>query len=339
MHKLEMRRLKLLDHLPIAYDVLRGDSYSNWNSTRQEIMKNLMTQVADPKRELFFGDSPCLSCGVSDFNKIFKKEQFDFVECKACHLVQVNPLPRPELVDRFYNTPEYSKFMVEHMISKNEYRRERFGNERVKAWGEFLPSSVLQGEKRMLDVGCGSGFVLEAAIENGWEAYGLDLNLEAVDAARAKGLTAYDRKLEDLQDEEMGLFDVITMYDVLEHSYNPREMLLAAKRHLKKEGLLVIYVPNWDSLARQIMGKETFWIWGLFHLSYFSINTLDQMIESVGLTTITFETQGMDVADIVWFHENIKEVDMNMLKENIEIFQYCCNASGQGSGLRVFVRK
>ena len=329
---------KLKDHLPVDYDELRGQSYADWHLARASIMESHFNLNNSNFEDLFLENSGCLSCSKNDFKDLFSKEGFSFVRCRHCDLIQVNPLPKPDLVDRFYNTEEYSKFIEEHMTQKSDYRRERFGKERISAWERYTGVSTDKAVLRSLDVGCGSGFVVEAAKENNWEAYGVDLNSKAVNMGREKGLTLFNKKLETLSQEDLGLFDVVSMYDVLEHSYNPVNMIKAAKNLLSDQGLLVIYVPNWDSLARMVLGTNTFWIWGIFHLTYFTVTTLSELVTREGFDLLHYETQGMDVADVLWWSENIEGESNEILQKNMELFQYSCNSAGLGAGLRLFAQ-
>ena len=129
------------------------------------------------------------------------------------------------------------------------------------------------------------------------------------------------------------------MYDVLEHSYDPRAMVSSATQLLKPDGLMVIYVPNWNSMARHVLGVDTFWIWGIFHLTYFTLDTLSRLTNECGLRIIEYDTQGLDWADIIWRNENIKKSDVSFLQENIELLQFSANAAGLGAGLRLYLRK
>jgi SAM-dependent methyltransferase len=333
-----LRKVDITDHLPVSYDELRGKSYADWNDARKSIMERYFNSGEMPQGDYFLGESGCLSCDGQEYEHLFSKEGFNFVECSRCRLVQVNPRPRPELVDVFYNTEEYNRFVKAHMTQKTNYRKERFGTERVTAWESYTGNSSAELTLRSLDVGCGSGFVLEAARDRGWDAYGVDLNSQVVEIGREKGLNIYNSKLEDLSPKSFGKFDVLTMYDVLEHSYNPQAMIKAAKSMLVDGGLMVIYVPNWNSLARLVLGVETFWIWGIFHLSYFSIETLSELVSDNGFELLHYETQGMDVADIIWWYENRKKSDASVLRDHLETFQYGCNAAGLGAGVRLFAR-
>lgn len=333
MIKPKKRILEYHHHKPVSYDELRGESYKDWVSAR----KNIMARYRD---KLPRGTTTtCLSCKSSLLKFLFEKEGFNFVECESCELIQVNPMPDPQLVDDFYNTPEYVNFVRRHMTEKTDYRKSRFGAERVEVWEQMLGPARNGEIKKSLDVGCGSGFVLEAAKEKGWDAYGLDLNSDAVNAAKNKGLKAFDEKLESISVDRFGQFDVITMYDVLEHSYDPKAMLNSAVRLLSEKGLIVIYVPNWESTAREVLGTNTFWIWGIFHLSYFTLRTLGNLVEESNLEIIEYDTQGLDWADITWWNENIDNKNVEFLKKNIELLQFTTNAAGLGAGLRLYLRK
>ena len=333
MTKPQKRSITFDTHKPVSYDILRGKSYSDWVAARSKIMNRYLGKIDAEST------GKCILCGPTEFKDLFKKEGYRFVECKKCDLVQVNPLPFPSVADEFYNAPEYVEFTQRHMTEKADYRKERFGRERVEIWNELLRVKPGDPPRRSLDVGCGSGFVLEAAEEMGWEAYGLDLNQSAIAEANRRGLKAYPEKLETLTASRFGLFDVVTMYDVLEHSYSPRAMVIAATELLKQDGLIVIYVPNWNSMARHLLGVDTFWIWGIFHLTYFTLETLTRLTDECGLETVEYDTQGLDWADIIWRSENLDKLDVSRFRENIELLQFSSNSAGLGAGLRLYLRK
>jgi 2-polyprenyl-3-methyl-5-hydroxy-6-metoxy-1,4-benzoquinol methylase len=333
MKKAKRKITDFASHRVVSYDELRGESYKDWVLSRKTIMDRYRNKL--PKKPT----SNCIVCGTESFKFLFEKEGFNFVQCQSCELIQVNPMPDPTLVDEFYNTPEYVKFVRQHMTAKSDYRKNRFGEERVVAWEEILGPHSSSAPRKCLDVGCGSGFVLEAALDHGWEAYGLDLNSDAVEEARKRGLRAFSEKLETVSADRFGLFDVITMYDVLEHSYDPNAMVQAASRLLVDDGLVVIYVPNWESTVREILGINTFWIWGIFHLSYFTLETLGKLVEQNGFQIIEYETQGLDWADITWWRENVEGRNVGFLKKHLELLQFTTNESGLGAGLRLYLKK
>ncbi len=327
------RNLTIDEHNPVSYAMLRGKSYADWVEARSKIMHRYSGKMDHDST------GACILCGPTEFEKLFDKEGYHFVECEKCGLVQVNPLPTSSVADDFYNAPEYVEFTRKHMTEKADYRKERFGRERVEMWNEYLGTNSGDAPRKSLDVGCGSGFVLDAAEEMGWEAYGLDLNESAIKEANSRGLKAFAEKLETITASRFGLFDVVTMYDVLEHSYDPRAMVSSATQLLKPDGLMVIYVPNWNSMARHVLGVDTFWIWGIFHLTYFTLDTLSRLTNECGLRIIEYDTQGLDWADIIWRNENIEKSNVSFLQENLELLQFSANAAGLGAGLRLYLRK
>jgi ubiquinone/menaquinone biosynthesis C-methylase UbiE len=82
----------------------------------------------------------------------------------------------------------------------------------------------------------------------------------------------------DLPDDE---FDVITLWDVLEHTPNPRNVLDECKRVLKPGGLMIINYPDIESLVARMMGRR--WVFLLsVHLYYFTPDTIEKMLRAVG---------------------------------------------------------
>ena len=73
------------------------------------------------------------------------------------------------------------------------------------------------------DIGCATGFTLESAEENEWEAIGIELTPASIDFARKRGLKIIDKPLEEIEFDEK--FAAISLFDVLEHLSNPREIL------------------------------------------------------------------------------------------------------------------
>ncbi len=119
---------------------------------------------------------------------------------------------------------------------------------------EFDRTAVLakdRGLRRVLDVGCGSGFFLDQAREAGCETNGLELNTVAADKARAKGHRVFSQLLHELnRDETGGGFDLITLFQVLEHVSHPVTVMKDAARFLNPGGIIVVTVPGAEGANR-----------------------------------------------------------------------------------------
>ncbi len=103
--------------------------------------------------------------------------------------------------------------------------------------------TVKAGDK-VLDIGCGVGNFLSRAADKAGEVCGLELNADAAAAGRKKGLIIYDELIGDHAAKKEGYYDVVCMFQVLEHIYDIKTFLDDSIKALKKGGKLVIGVPN-----------------------------------------------------------------------------------------------
>ena len=137
----------------------------------------------------------------------------------------------------------------------------------------------------LLDIGAGAGIFAEVAAGHNWNVTAvdpaLDLNrLENYPRINAiKGTTA--------QIPETELFDVVTMWDVIEHTANPVELIHDAKEYLKEGGWLVLETGNYRS-AERVRGGTSHWIYQLDHRWYFSPKTLERLLSSIGFADFIF---------------------------------------------------
>jgi 2-polyprenyl-3-methyl-5-hydroxy-6-metoxy-1,4-benzoquinol methylase len=118
--------------------------------------------------------------------------------------------------------------------------------------------------------------------QQGWDVTGLDFSTEAVQRIRKDlQLPAYQGTL-PCPELDSGSFDVVSMWQVLEHVHDPQEVLREAYRLLVPGGRLVIAVPNIDSLPFRLFGS----CWAILdlprHLTHFTPNTLHLMLERAG---------------------------------------------------------
>ena len=144
--------------------------------------------------------------------------------------------------------------------------------------------------RRLLDVGCYIGIFLEIAQERGWEAWGIEPSHWAVGEARSKGLRVVEGTLDDVHLAEES-FDVITMWDVIEHLIDPMRELRESHCLLKKGGLICIHTMNIESPLARLMGSHWPWLMEM-HLCYFSPRTLGEMLRKAGFSAAKMFNQG-----------------------------------------------
>ncbi|KAF0127105.1 MAG: ubiG2 [Elusimicrobia bacterium] len=141
----------------------------------------------------------------------------------------------------------------------------------------------------ILDVGCATGYFMEAAEKRGFSPYGVEISgySSAVARARFGAGKVHAGVLEDCPFGE-GFFDAIAMSDLLEHVRDPLRTLSAARRLLKEDGVLMIMTPDTDSLTSRIMGSR----WTHYkpeHLFYFNRSSLSLLAKTSGFEAVRFE--------------------------------------------------
>jgi len=204
--------------------------------------------------------TPCNFCGHLQAEKFLTMSDlrlrlpgsWELMKCKNCGLLFINPQPGWEELSAHYPN-EYHAYLRKD--SKMTAFLRRFGlRKRVRSILKTMP-----GQKgRLLDVGCATGdFLLTFKEMTGWNVEGLEIVPEAAAAARAKGLNIIEADLETA-DLEQGSYDVVTLWDVLEHLANPARVLQICYDLLKPGGILVIKCPD-PAGKEAILFKEN-WI-------------------------------------------------------------------------------
>lgn len=195
------------------------------------------------------------------------------MSCDGCGLVLINPRPSYEQVLDTYGE-DYGKGYAKKIDSKR--RRAK------KTVSRICKNFVSSG--RWLDVGCSAGFIVEAAKNAGYEAHGVDVEQWGVNFAQEQ------LKLDNVKQGFLGeqnypdaYFDVITVYEVIEHVPDLNAFVKELARLLKPSGVIEIGTPDvghWRT-------PKPLHSWGAIlpseHLYYFSRTTLSQLLHKHGL--------------------------------------------------------
>lgn len=221
----------------------------------------------------------CPVCGVDDNVWVFEKAGFDFVKCRRCGLLHVNPQLTSEVQDSIYKRSK----TADHWIKLQKKTKEQTWNAEKKYLPGLERLKLLRPEGgRLLDVGCSIGQFLSLARDQGWEVEGVELNADAARLARSEyGLTVHNRKLEEVGFPEDS-FDVVTLWGVLEHLTDPNGMLQSIRKVLKKGGLALFFVPNGHSLIIRLSRERNSTVSGRAHLWYFTPLTMDKILSKNG---------------------------------------------------------
>lgn len=147
-----------------------------------------------------------------------------------------------------------------------------FLNERRKVVERFKKIGMI------LDIGCGDGEFLKVMVDRGWQASGIDISDGAKKSlVKKKSINVYHKDLREirLQDES---FDVVTLWQVLEHLDKPGNYLAEINRILKRDGVLVISIPNIDSFQSRFSGNKWFHLDLPRHQCHFTPRTISKLM-------------------------------------------------------------
>jgi 2-polyprenyl-3-methyl-5-hydroxy-6-metoxy-1,4-benzoquinol methylase len=276
----------------------------------------------------------CPTCGSTLSVHEMDKDHMQLVRCRECDLVYVSPSFNEQHYKDVYASTEYQDIVRDLGIKSHAYRVGRFGVERVELMSRHLPSP----RPHYLDVGCSTGFCVEAARDRGWDAIGIDLNPSAVEYGQSRGLDLRPVALVDAGFAP-GQFDAVSLFDVLEHLLDPVPTIRSCIRLLASGGILFLYVPNYDSASRLLMGRHAHFIWPTHHLNYYTPVTIRDLMAREGLTAEYVATEGLDIADYLWWRREVQGKQDDGVEEIADTLQFLINAGAYGKNLRVIARK
>jgi ubiquinone/menaquinone biosynthesis C-methylase UbiE len=167
---------------------------------------------------------------------------YSLIQCKNCSLITVDPMPSPEAVRSFYCDKYFEKNYKCGIRSHSYYEEESAVIEKAN---QVLPHvKKIKPQGVLLEIGCAGGTFLDQASKRGYQVEGVELSQSmSQKASDTYGVKVRQGDFEELQfmDES---FDIVCMFDVLEHFREPGKTLEKIRRILKPGGIAVIDVPT-----------------------------------------------------------------------------------------------
>lgn len=202
------------------------------------------------------------------------------VQCYVCSHVMTNPrLSTKDLIESYSNSTENNHFL------QNNFRIDSFEKvlKKVIKKNNLNPSDR---EFNVLDIGCASGSFLNAAKKiTNWNLKGIEPSKTMVEF----GITNYGLDINQGVFMENSFpndkFDMITLWDVLEHVNHPDKLLYDIAKKLKINGFLIINVPNLNTITARMM-KYSWPFYLAVHIHYFKNNTLKKLLANYQLQVI-----------------------------------------------------
>jgi 2-polyprenyl-3-methyl-5-hydroxy-6-metoxy-1,4-benzoquinol methylase len=244
----------------------------------------MKTFSVGPRRE-HFRKIPCPICGSIRYRARITGKGYRFVSCRDCRLTYQNPQPLFADLSRRYGQSyfEYELRNEANFFYLMELGLRDVGFERLT---ESLPRP-----RRVLDVGCATGMLLERLRAGGWEVQGLDLCREAARHAQwERGIPVFVGTLEQARFRDES-FEAIHFSHLIEHLPDPAGFLIEVRRILRPGGYVLVTTPNIAGLQALLFGER--WRSAIAdHLCLFSRRTLRRLLESSGFQVLKTQTWG-----------------------------------------------
>lgn len=199
------------------------------------------------------------------------------VRCTGCGLVYVNPRLKQEIIVKGYTEGEDPRF-----VSQVEGREKTF----AKCLAYIMRYADKPG--RVLDIGTAGGSFLAVAKRQGWKVDGIEPNRWMCQWAKKHyGLSIKQGTIEDHK-LKAGSYDLVTLWDVLEHVAHPENLVRGCSRLLKNGGLLVVNYPDIGSWVAKAMKRK--WVFlTTVHLWYFDRKTIRKFLEKEGFEVMVIK--------------------------------------------------
>ena len=223
----------------------------------------------------------CYICSSRESRLIKKEGVWDVVQCRNCSFVYVNPLPDEQFLHDHYQT-----YLSADNVCIEQWRRMML-DVFERSLGAIETRYGHSNKGTLLDIGCGYGFFLDLARQNGWQVCGVEpcAHARAYAASRSLEVDPGDIFARAYKNDT---FDVVTLFYVLEHLRYPLKYLKEINRILKPGGLVLVRVPHTTPIVKflKIMGIPNKLYDTPSHLSDFSPRTIALALEKTGFTDI-----------------------------------------------------
>jgi 2-polyprenyl-3-methyl-5-hydroxy-6-metoxy-1,4-benzoquinol methylase len=319
----------LSDYVNVDFEVMRPAGFLQKESSQ------IAVTVANVDRgQGWITNHVCPLCRSDERSVRFERFGKRVLQCSRCGVGYAEGFPAAP--NDVYSEEGYFETQDANYLHNAEYRKQRFAAERLQIIARHLkrdPHGV-----RLLDVGCGTGWFLEVARKEGYTVAGLEVGTElARFTAERLGVEVFTEPLTALSATER--FDVITLFDVVEHVSDPRGLLSAVRAHLSPGGIALLFTPNLDSLGLAILGAQSSLVMPAEHLFYFTPHSLRRLIEETGLNVVGFSTKGMDIADMFSFYRDVGKIGpvADFLRERGSMLQAIVDAAGCANHMRFVV--
>ena len=243
---------------------------------------------------------------VKDYS--VSQETFDLYHDETLDMLITHPQPGLDVLGKYYESADY----ISHTDSKRSLFEKAYHFVKNIALKNKLNLINIQQPSKglILDIGAGTGDFLSVAKNDGWQTIGVEPSEKAKSIAKSKGVTF----VENTSELESRIFDVISMWHVLEHVPNLEDQIKELKRLLKPSGTLIVAVPNFKSYDAKYYGN----FWAAYdvpiHFWHFSKTAIKNLFAKENMTLEKVLPMKFDSFYVSLLSEKYKTGRMNYIK-------------------------
>ena len=254
-----------------------------------------------------FSSAQCLFCsaiGLVFVNKLRDDDKHWAAMCKSCDYVQLTPLPTAEEDEEYYQTNalfSVSNMDEEDLICKlNELSTFQYN----------IVKQLVPPPADVIEIGSGYGLFLKKAMTDGYNVSGIEISADKrAYCKKNTGLEIMNLNLikDDISDELLNKYDIVTLFFSLEHIINPVDFLKRSSKLLKTNGKLIALVPNMNDFMMQLCAEYRDFQYFRPHISYFTSETLTKVFNNAGFHDINvFGKQQYSIENAIHWLRNKK---------------------------------
>jgi 2-polyprenyl-3-methyl-5-hydroxy-6-metoxy-1,4-benzoquinol methylase len=309
--------------------------------------KNFYKSIVDYRKKILpihkhrikpISEFVCTLCGSTQGQQFLEWEEgYALFQCRVCGAVSPNIELNNEKAHKesIYDVEAYREKFMRETHRQFDYRRYTFGKERYQYTVKRLN---LSKDARVLDLGCGAGYFISVLSKKGIDYKGLEVTSHLVDYCQ----TYHQLNVEDtsLEDEPENHYDLVTMFDVLEHLVNPIETFKTVSAKLKPGGYCVAYTPNVHSIGYELMGAKQNTLLPFEHLCFFEKESINYLARKSGFVVEKIEYYGLDLIDYLLMKEYQDNIDYTeSLSDMVEMLQGILDKYEISNHLRVTFKR
>lgn len=289
----------------------------------------------------------CPACDGKDHSLEFMKDGFNYVMCRKCSTLFVNPRPPFGSLKKFYSDSESGRFWIDEFFRPvAEIRREKIFEPRA----QYISKMLGKDKGRAIgDIGAGFGLFLEELrkIMPDDRYVAIEPSVQMADICRKKDLDVECRSLEDMEKGKES-FDLLTAFELVEHLYDPLTFFRKIHSLLKPGGYLFLTTLNGMGFDIALLWEHSRSIAPPQHLNFFNTLSIRMLLERLDFEIVEISTPGRldwDIVEGMIKNENVnlgrlwRQLAYESTEECKKRLQGWISENNLSSHMRVIARK